>query len=282
MSDYIPSVPCLHNLTPFYDKSIFKGAFNTNSAEYMNALKNEDTRMRATGLMTKGAQARIIVCYWTRCPIGSPQLFHRDHPICITTALFDQFGNALSFYAVVRTTSEWVDTPGILERSMTVEAHITPRARVDWSKTTPWPITPAYANYVEPHQFEAAGYRPIPLREVAPNYIVYTFYNHETLTRALVEDEQVRGSAQYTRILDTCYLDQNSGLPVFGMTAGNMTLDVIAQPDTVTGKEMESTTSNTETQAVEPSTASDNLSLTLNPMPTLSGIRESGDRVWWS
>lgn len=305
MSDHIHPTPRNHGPMAFYDKSIFEGAFATGSLEYISAQANEAERMRMTGQTQKWGQWRVIICYQTSVPEGTPLLFHRGHPACVATEWFDRLGNRLTFYAMVRSTTEWIDTPGMLERSATMEVHISPYVRINWDRTTPWPISPATANYLEPHQFSLDEHQPILLRDRPPNLIIFVRYSQEILNLALAEDEQIRNSKCFSHLSETCYL--NPTLPPYtdlitgGKLSGSsistalrsrlLAIDIIPvhSPVVTTEPTVEEVKDIIGDMAFANGgrawvnkTEDGTPPFPLNPMPTEDGIQKSSVRIWWT
>jgi hypothetical protein len=233
--------PAIGNCLPltFYNKSVFKGAFSTDSLEYTSALANEAERMKWTGVDQNWAQSRVLLCYHTTYPESVPQWFYRDHPIGISTGQYDRLGNMLMFYAMVRTTGEWVDTPGYVERTLVLEAHVTPNVHIDWNRTMPWPLSPLHSNYLEPHQFQLVEHRPIPLQYLPRHSFIYVQYSYEILNLGLMSDRHARSTNTFDRMTEICFLiptTQLSTAPSIGCTTAvppnhSITSPVPSQPN---------------------------------------------------
>jgi hypothetical protein len=206
MSDDIPSAGYQHLPLGFYDHSMFYGAFSPSSVEYIQALANEAERIQQCGQTERWQQPRALVAYHASYPSNAPQLFFRDSLVAIDTGMVDRVGNVLTFYGIVRAVAEWVDMPGYIERSITVEAHVTPGVCIDWTRTFPWPHSPAHSNYLEPHHFCLAHHKPIPMGKLTRSSVVSLTYSYEILNIKMIDDERCRAAVPFTRRFDTCFI----------------------------------------------------------------------------
>ena len=229
MSSDLRSV--VHDRLPltFYNKSVFKGAFSTDSLEYTSVLANEAERMKWAGVDQNWAQLRVLLCYHATYPESVPQWFYRDHPIGISTGQYDRLGNMLMFYAMVRTTGEWVDTPGYVERTLVLEAHVTPNVHIDWNRTMPWPLSPLHSNYLEPHQFQLVEHRPIPLQYLPHHSFIYVQYSYEILDLGLMSDRHARSTNTFDRMTEICFLILTSKPSADGLITGTLLPNIPTQ-----------------------------------------------------
>ena len=214
----------------FYNKSVFKGAFSTDSLEYTSALTNEAERMKWAGVDQNWAQSRVLLCYHATYPESVPQWFYRDHPIGISTGQYDRLGNMLMFYAMVRTTGKWVDTPGYVKRTLVLEAHVTPNVHIDWSRTMPWPFSPLHSNYLEPHQFQLVEHCPIPLQYLPRHSFIYVQYSYEILNLGLMGDRHARSTNTFDCMTEICFLTLTSKPSADGSITGTLLPNIPARP----------------------------------------------------
>ena len=106
-----------------------------------------------------------LVVFYTKCPSSTHYaLFELNHPILVLAMVDNTFMHA--FYRMVRAINVWSDSdPHKVKYTVTVEVHIPPNFKINWSNTIPWPGVLHYIPFLHPHAFLADGYYPILLAD---------------------------------------------------------------------------------------------------------------------
>jgi hypothetical protein len=259
--------------------------------------------MKWAGVDQSWAQSRVLLCYHATYPESVPQWFYRDHPIGISTGQYDRLGNMLMFYAMVRTTGEWVDTPGYVERTLVLEAHVTPNVHIDWNRTMPWPLSPLHSNYLEPHQFQLVEHRPIPLQYLPRHSFIYVQYSYEILNLGLMSDRHARSTNTFDRMTEICFLTPTTQLSIAPSIGSTTTIPPNHSSCPDAGHIQLSETSSMSNRLQQSESASDGYQnckgkqkeyalglwsyntrlppMPLNPMPILERMLNPGDGIWW-